>query len=445
MKEKEILTQLREKLHIEALNPMQRAVGDAIDSGESEIVLLSPTGSGKTVAFAVAMLKRLAGPGHGLRGVVVVPSRELALQVGGVVKTLANGYRVLTFYGGHPMADEVASLAVTPDVIVSTPGRLLDHLNRHQVDLSGVEIAVLDEYDKSLELGFADEMKCLVKAMRRVSTLILTSATPIGAYPEYLNPTRAVVIDFKEQKKSGPTVARPEVLRVVSWEHDKLSTLGDLVDMIGDDGPAMVFVNHRESADRVYNYLKNRRLPVGLYHGGLEQNERENALEMFRNGTTPLLVTTDLASRGLDIPTVGSVIHYHQPATSEVLTHRNGRTGRLGGVTGKIYVITADDETIAPYMSWDREYHFAKNSSPRPFSSEMATLYFNVGRREKISRGDIVGYLVNKGGLRGDEIGRIDLRDHSALVAVPRDKARQVVAAVAPHKIKNTRARVSIL
>lgn len=443
MKEKEILTLLKDKLHIDSLNAMQQALVGAVDTPAREFVLLSPTGSGKTVAFTIAMLKRLRPAGSGLQSVVIVPSRELALQVGGVVKTLANGYRVLTFYGGHPMVDEVASLAVTPDVIVSTPGRLLDHVNRRHVDPGDVSAAVLDEYDKSLELGFADEMRRLVKAFGKVSTLILTSATPIEAYPDYLNPKEAVVLDFKEQSIKED-VERPVRLRVMSWERDKLATLADLVNLIGDDGPALVFVNHRESAERVYNYLKKSRLPVGMYHGGLEQRERENALEMFRNGTTPLLVTTDLAARGLDIPTVGSVIHYHLPPTPETWTHRNGRTGRLGGVVGKIYVITAEDETIPAAVTWDREFHFGHNDTPRPFRRDVATLYFNVGRREKISRGDIVGYLVNKGGLTAGEIGRIDLRDHCALVAVPCDKARAVVAAVAPHKIKNTRAKVSI-
>lgn len=447
MDEREILRQLSSRLGLSSLNIMQRAMSDAVGTDAPSYVLLSPTGSGKTIAFTVAMLKKMGKPEGVTRCVVIVPSRELAIQVGDVIKTVANGYRVLTFYGGHSVADEVRSLAVTPDIIVSTPGRLLDHVNRHHVNMRDVRIMILDEYDKSLELGFADEMSRIVKAAKSVKTLILTSATAIAAYPDYMDSRRAVVLDFNKpvEDKAAAMPEKPAVLRLMSWERDKLPVLGELMNRIGEDGPAMVFVNYRESADRVYDYLKRQKIPVGLYHGGLEQRERENALEMFRNGTTPVLVTTDLGSRGLDIPTVGSVIHYHLPLTPEVWTHRNGRTGRLGGLAGNVYVITAEDETIPPCVVWDREYHIGRNDADRPFVRTMTTLYINAGRREKISKGDIVGYLTNKGGLDGKDIGRIELRDHCALVAIPASLSKDVIKAVSPHKIKNTRVKISLL
>lgn len=442
MKEKEIITQIRSRLGIESLNEMQQATASA--SGSS-ILLLSPTGSGKTVAFTIAMLKRLGAPAGRVAAVVIAPTRELAMQIGGVVSKVAAGYRVVTLYGGHSMRDEAASLTVTPDIVIATPGRLLDHLNRRQLDISTATVAVLDEYDKSLELGFADEMRRLVRAMKRVHTIILTSATRLEEYPEYLNPGELTLLDFTETREGADADARPTVekLRMISWQKDKLEALGELIDSLDDGGRTMVFVNHRESAERVFNYLKKKGLPAGLYHGGLEQNDREDSLEMFNNGTTPILVTTDLGSRGLDIAMTENIVHYHLPPTPQAWTHRNGRTGRLGGENGRVFIITADgEESVPEWVDWERDYH--PRPSATPIVRHVATLYFNLGRREKISRGDIVGYLVNKGGLTAAEIGSIALRDHSALVAIPAAKAGETFARVAGEKIKNKRVKVSI-
>ena len=441
MKEKEILRQIETRLGIKTLNDMQKLTAKAV--GRS-ILLLSPTGSGKTIAFTVALLKRMESPSGRVQGVVIAPTRELAMQIGGVISKIAVGYRVLTLYGGHSMRDEAASLTVTPDIVVATPGRLLDHKNRKQIDLRSVSVAVLDEYDKSLELGFAEDMKRIVKAFGRVNTLILTSATRLDEYPEYLNPGDVSLLDFT-QNISEEEALLPEVekLRVISWQKDKLQALGDLVDSLENGGRTMVFVNHRESAERVYDYLKKRKFPVGLYHGGLEQRDREDALEMFNNGSTPILCTTDLGSRGLDIADTENIIHYHLPTTSEVWTHRNGRTGRLGGREGRVFVITADgEENLPEWVSWNREYHPRPANSP--IKADVVTLYFNIGKREKISRGDIVGFLTHKGGLDGSDIGRIALRDHCSLVAVNITKVYSAVSQLSGEKIKNKRVKISI-
>lgn len=441
MKEKEILRQIETRLGIKTLNDMQKLTAKAI--GRS-ILLLSPTGSGKTIAFTVALLKRMESPSGRVQGVVIAPTRELAMQIGGVISKIAVGYRVLTLYGGHSMRDEAASLTVTPDIVVATPGRLLDHKNRKQIDLRSVSVAVLDEYDKSLELGFAEDMKRIVKAFGRVNTLILTSATRLDEYPEYLNPGEISLLDFTQNiNEEDALLPEVEKLRVISWQKDKLQALGDLVDSLENGGRTMVFVNHRESAERVCDYLKKRKFPVGLYHGGLEQRDREDALEMFNNGSTPILCTTDLGSRGLDIADTENIIHYHLPTTSEVWTHRNGRTGRLGGREGRVFVITTDgEENLPEWVSWNREYHPSPANSP--IKADVVTLYFNIGKREKISRGDIVGFLTHKGGLDGSDIGRIALRDHCSLVAVNITKVYSAVSQLSGEKIKNKRVKISI-
>lgn len=439
MKKKDIIAAILSRPGIESLNPMQERMAGITDSGL--YILLAPTGSGKTLAFAIPMLTSLKPPCGRVQAVVMAPSRELVMQIHDVVRPLATGYKTVAFYGGHPMQEEKNSLAVTPDIVIATPGRLLDHINRGHLDLEPVSTLVLDEYDKSLELGFSDEMSRICRRLKRVSLTILTSATPLGALPDYIPSGRKEeIIDFT-QATTSPR-GRMQIVQVPSPTPDKLQTLTDLLHTL-PNGKVIVFVNHRESAERVYDALMRAGLPAGLYHGGLEQADRENAIALLANGTTPILVSTDLASRGLDIPAVNAVVHYHLPLTEETWTHRNGRTARQDA-SGEVYVITSDSDSIPPFVTADRTL-VPQGKSPDPIRSETATLYFNVGKKEKISRGDIVGYLVAKGGLEGSEIGRIDLRDHCALVAVPRDKAREVLAAVAPHKIKNTRARITLL
>lgn len=432
-----ILERLSERHNITRLNDMQQQMAA---TNARRTVLLSPTGSGKTAAFAIRLLRFLGEPCGKVQAVVMAPSRELVLQIADVLRPVAAGLKTVAFYGGHNMADEVNSLSVTPDIIVATPGRLLDHLNRGTLRLDGVKALVLDEYDKSLELGFLDEMKRIVRRMSTPELVILTSATPLDTLPDFLPMKGAETLDFtREGGKS-----RLQTVMVHSPERDKLATLTDLLRSL-PDGRALVFVNHRESAERVYKHLKKAGFPVGLYHGGLEQRERQLAIDLFNNGTTPVLVSTDLGSRGLDIDHVNYVIHYHMPLSPESWTHRNGRTARMGA-EGTAYVIAADGETIPDAVSWERElYPSGRIPADGGIRSDVATLYFNAGKKEKISRGDIAGFLMQKGGLGKDEVGKISVSDHSAIVAVPRSKAAAVVEAVAPYKIKNTRVKITLL
>ncbi len=401
--------------------------------------LLAPTGSGKTIAFAIPFLKSIAPAKGQIQGVVIAPSRELVLQIAEVLRPIATGLKTVAFYGGHSMQEETNSLSVTPDIIVATPGRLLDHLKRGHLDLGTVSSLVLDEYDKALELGFADEMKRVCRRLTGLRLVILTSATPLAAIPEYLPAKDPQTIDFSE---SDTPRRRMQVVRVESPSRDKLTTLSDLLHSL-PNGRVIVFVNHRESAERIYDSLKKEHLPIGLYHGGLDQNDRENAIVQLANGSTPVLISTDLGARGLDIPELSAVVHYHMPTSPEAWTHRNGRTARQEA-KGDIYVITAEGEDIPYYVTTDRDYAPSGHSSD-PIHSDTATLYFNVGKKEKISRGDIVGFLIAKGGLTASEIGVITLRDHAALVGVPRKKARELLARLSPEKIKNTRAKISLL
>lgn len=437
MKQTEILDNIHKRTRVTELNPMQKRMSEIPVRGT--FTLLAPTGSGKTLAFAIPLLKSLAPARGQVQAVVIAPSRELVLQIAEVIRPIATGLKTVAFYGGHSMQEEVNSLAVTPDIIVATPGRLLDHIKRGQLDLGTVSSLVLDEYDKALELGFADEMKRVCRRLTGLKLVILTSATPLAAIPDYLPASDPMVIDFSA---SDTPRRRMQIVRVESPSRDKLNTLGDLLHSL-PNGRVIVFANHRESVERIYDALKKQGLPVGIYHGGLDQNDRENAIVQLANGSTPILVSTDLGARGLDIPELSAVIHYHMPVSPEAWTHRNGRTARQEA-KGDIYVITAEGEDIPYYITTDRDYAPTGHSAD-PIRSETATLYFNVGKKEKISKGDIVGFLIAKGGLTSDEIGVITLRDHSALVGIPRAKGKTLVDLLGRERIKNTRAKISLL
>ena len=438
MKEKEILANIASRLAIGELNDMQRRMAGLQTKGT--VTLIAPTGSGKTLAFAIPLLKSLGNPDGKVRAVVIAPSRELVVQIYEVIRPIATGFKTVAFYGGHSMQEETNSLAVTPDIIVATPGRLLDHVKRGNLDLSTTRTLVLDEYDKALELGFADEMKRVCRKLTSVSFVILTSATVLAELPDYLpKSTRTELIDFS---CSTSPRKQMQIVHIPSPSRDKLDTLIDLLRSL-PDGRVIVFANHRESVERIHAALRKAGLPAGLYHGGLEQNERENAVELLNNGTTPILVSTDLGARGLDIPELSAVVHYHLPPSPEAWTHRNGRTARQQA-SGEVYVITSEGENQPEYLEWDREL-VPQGKSSDPIVSDTATLYFNVGKKEKISRGDIVGFIVAKGNLDAGAIGRIALRDHSALVAVPLKEAARLIDTLNSHKIKNTRARITRL
>lgn len=430
------MERLRERHGITVLNEMQQMM---TGTSARKLILLSPTGSGKTAAFAIRLLRELTTSKGTLQAVILAPARELVLQIADVIRPVAAGLKTVAFYGGHAMADEVNSLSVTPDIVVATPGRLLDHITRGTLDVSGVRGVVLDEYDKMLELGFHDEMRRIARRIKAPELVMLTSATKLEELPDFLPMAGCETVDFTSR---GDGAGRLQVLRVTSYERDKLNTLADLLHSL-DNGRAIVFVNHRESAQRVYDFLKKERFPVGLYHGGLEQRERQLAVDLFNNGTTPVLVSTDLGSRGLDIEDVTYIIHYHLPLSAESWTHRNGRTARMGA-SGTAYTIIAEEEDVPEYVVWEREY-FPGGPSSDGIRSDVATLYINAGKREKISRGDIAGFLIQKGGLGSDEVGKIIVGDHSAIVAVPRSKAAKVVEAVAPYRLKNTRVKVSVI
>lgn len=438
MREKEFLPLVSERLGIENLNPMQVRMKEAA-SESRDIMLLSPTGTGKTLAFMLVVLKLLKPSTGRVQAVIIAPSRELVAQIAGIASTLARDFKITTLYGGHNALDEANSLQAGTDIIVATPGRLLDHIRRRNIDVMPTRILVLDEFDKSLELGFAEEMKKIISHLKNVSRTVLTSATPIASLPDFVKLSDPQKISFL--KESSEVRSRMRVHEVRADSRDKLESLLRLLLALRAER-AIVFVNYRESAERVAEYLRSKGIACALYHGALDQIEREKAIAKFNNGSRPVLVATDLAARGLDIEGVDAIVHYHQPLTQEAYTHRNGRTARVAR-TGDIYLLAGPDEELKPYVKVDDRMPLPELKE-KPLDPQWETLYIAEGKKEKLSRGDIAGFLIKEGGLSPDQVGKINVYDHYALVAVPRSNAASLVKSLAGMRLKGRKRRLRI-
>lgn len=439
MKEQEILRLAAERLGIERLNEMQKHTLNTTTTTNGDIVLYSSTGTGKTLAFVVPLLKAMKPKPEVLQAVIIVPSRELALQIHSVLHSLAVGIKVTCCYGGHKVDDEKRSFIVVPEIIVSTPGRLLDHCQRGNINITNVKQLVIDEFDKCLELGFEDEMRKLLKYMPNLSRRFLTSATMLNEFPPYLKLNSPIELDYV----TGIKLSKLKVWSVKSYDVDKLETLTQLLLSL-PQGKSIVFVNYRDAVERIHNHLVSHHVAAGLYHGALDQLSRELAVDMFNNGTYPVLVSTDLGARGLDISGIKSIIHYHMPLTVESYTHRNGRTARQQS-SGDAYVIVGPNESIPSFVALDDEWHIPAKALHNAIESSMATLYFMAGKKEKISKGDVVGFIANNSSIMAQDIGNINVRDHYTIVAVPRANINENITRLQSSKIKGKRIRISLV
>lgn len=427
-------------LNIESLNGMQKQMLETAQRPH-DIILLSPTGSGKTLAFLLPVLQRIDPRAVGVQALVLVPSRELALQIESVLRKIAAGIKIVCCYGGHSVREESKSLAVAPALIVGTPGRIADHLRRGRLSLDTLDTLVLDEFDKCLALGFHDEMKEIIAPLKEVKKKILTSATDSESLPAFTALRRPVKLDFLGSKRSEENInERLSLYRIDSPEKDKLDTL--LV-LLRNLKPALtlIFCNQRESVERVQQFLTDRGIIAEAFHGGMEQADRERALCKFRNHSSYICVSTDLAARGLDIPEVKYIIHYHLPVDLESFTHRNGRTARMHA-EGEAFMIVGPTEQLPEYARQATAFRLDPTANLLQ-TPPMATLHFAAGKKEKISKGDIVGFLTQKGGLTADEIGLIEVKDHYCYVAVARDKAHETLHRLRDEKIKGKKVKIS--
>lgn len=433
-----------EKQGIAQLSPMQETVGAAC-LGRDDVVLLAPTGSGKTLAYLLPLCQMLDEASDALQAIVVVPSRELAIQIDDVFRSLRTPFRSTCCHGGRPAMEEHRTIINTrPQVVFSTPGRLCDHFSKGNLRAATVRWLVIDEFDKCLELGFRDEMRRVCNALPGVRRTVLTSATDNEEFGSFLNSLsggrRGVRrLDFLSGGDGIPD-DRIQTYVVRSPENDKLGTLSALLNSI-DGQPAIVFVGYRESVDRVANHLAKEGFYVERYHGGMEQKWRERAVYKFRSGCSNILVSTDLSARGLDIPEVEAVIHYHLPVDQTAYVHRTGRTGRWEAA-GRTFLILNPKETVPSYLDPAPEEYAPIPSTRRPAAPRWLTVYIGRGKKDKLSRADVVGFFCKKGGLRATDIGRIDVKDRYTYVAIDRQKAHSALRAISGETIKGQRTLI---
>lgn len=432
-----MIKQILEKLNIKELKPMQLAAIDAVEKG-SDVVLLSPTGSGKTLAFLLPVLNKLDKQNLGIQALVLAPSRELALQIEQVFKQMGTGFKVNCCYGGHPMKIEKNNLLHPPALLIGTPGRISDHIKRNHIDTSTIHTLILDEFDKALEFGFEEDMSFIIKELKKLNQRILTSATRPEEVPAFTGIKNPVELDYIKDH----VVTRLKLKGILAEGEDKLEALLQLLCKVGDK-PTLIFCNHREAVDRISKILQEKGLVHDVFHGGLEQEDRERALIKFRNGSHRLLITTDLASRGLDIPEVESVIHYQLPVNESAFIHRNGRTARMHA-KGTAYLVLAKDEYKPEFIKEEIEFVKLPANQKLPKNSDWVTLYIAGGKKDKISKTDIVGLLLQKGKLQKDELGLIEVLDFSSYVAVKRDKVATVTKAIKDEKIKNRKLKIEV-
>lgn len=429
------------KLDIDRLNEMQLNVARTISTTDNDIIVLSPTGSGKTLAYLLPLIFQLNPALDTLQMVVIVPTRELAKQSVEVLHTMGVPLRGLALYGGRPAMEEHREIIkARPQIVFATPGRINDHIAKGNINSKGVCLLVIDEFDKCLEMGFNDEMQKVIDKLPSVRRRILLSATDCEDIPNFVNMHHAERVDYTEPDSCITVSDRIKSFVVKSKEKDKLETLYRLLLSFGEKS-SIAFLNYRNSVERTYGFLQEKGFVCSIYHGGLDQRQREDNLYKFSNGSSSVLVSTDIASRGLDIPDVDNIVHYHLPQGESEYTHRVGRTARWDA-EGRTFILLGPQEQLPEYVDQQMTEYTIPDELPQIPRPRMATIYIGKGKKDKISKGDVLGYLCKKCGLSGDEIGRIDVSDRFCYAAVLRAKLKNVLRLAAGEKIKGIKTVV---
>jgi len=423
------------KLGISALNPMQEAAYKAISSN-SEIILLSTTGTGKTLAFLLPIIAELNPTLKNIQTLILVPSRELAIQIEQVIREMGSGYKATAVYGGRSGSKDRIELKHPPAILIGTPGRIADHLEREIFEITAIKTLVLDEFDKSLEVGFEEDMKYIIETLTSVTKKILTSATQKIKIPSFVgikNPKRLSYL--------GEKITNLKLKTLVSPKQDKLESLEKLLGSIGNRN-GIIFCNLKDSIQTISDFLNEKNINHGCFSGDLEQQDRERALIKFRNGTHKILVATDLAARGIDIPELNFIIHYELPSRPDEFIHRNGRTARMHS-DGTAYIIKYQHEELPIFIKNNEEISI--EFSKKVKNSNWSTLHISGGRKDKISKGDIAGLFFKQGNIKQEDLGIIELKQDCAYVAVSSTNLNSLIETLNNSRLKKKKVRISLL
>ena len=425
-------------LGIESLNEMQEMAQDAI-LNDANVLLLSPTGSGKTLAFLLPIFKMLQPEINTVQCLILVPSRELGLQIEQVWKKMGTDYKVNVCYGGHSIDTEIKNLSNPPAVLIGTPGRIADHIDRETFKLDTIETLILDEFDKSLQLGFHEQMSFIISRLSKLNKRVLVSATSDIEIPKYTRVVNPTVLDFIPTEEENSNL---ELKLVVSKEKDKINSLFNLICSLKSEA-AIIFCNHRDAAERISDTLNEKGIYATYYHGGMDQDERERALIQFRNGSVSYLITTDLAARGLDIPEMKHVIHYHLPLKEDEFTHRNGRTARMLA-SGTAYIVAHESEKKMDYLDYGMAVLNVENATTLPKPPQFQTIYISGGKKNKLNKIDIVGFFSQKGKLEKGDLGLIEVKDFISFAAVKSKKVKELLGNIRDEKMKGKKFKIEV-
>lgn len=427
--------EILKKLGINQLTPMQEEALEVIPS-KPEVVLLSPTGTGKTLAFLLPLFGQLDASLREVQALILAPSRELAIQIEQVIREMGTGFKANSVYGGQAVAKDKLVLKHCPAILIGTPGRVADHLRRGTFSTAHIHTLILDEFDKSLEIGFEEDMYEIISSLPKLNKKILTSATHEVEIPRFVGLKGPVYLDYLGEGTSQLTLKT-----IMSPSKDKLETLVRVLSHVGNK-PGIIFCNFKDSIQRVSEYLTDQGINHGCFYGGMEQKDRERALIKFRNGTHQLIIATDLAARGIDIPEITFIIHYHLPHHVHEFVHRNGRTARMNK-GGTAYVLQWKGENLPDFIENMEGEELRDAPLPRP--SKWCTLFVSGGRRDKISKGDVAGLFFKQGQLHRDQVGTIELKQDCAFVAVHASVVDALIGRVNNSRLKKKKVRVYVV
>ena len=440
-----------EQMGFSQMTPVQEQALPIILNGD-DLVAKSKTGSGKTLAFGIGLLEKLKAKEFYIQSLVICPTRELSEQVAGEIRKLArfeNNVKVVTLCGGEPLARQQRSLQKGAHIVVGTPGRIIDHIGKESIELLHVKTLVLDEADRMLDMGFLDDVKYIrSKLAPKVQTLLFSATFPKEIEQlvlQMMDAPKTVTIQEEEYE------SYLEQFTCKVKEKEKYEAL-KIVLLSYKPSSSIVFCNTKIEVEQITQKLYEDGFDADYFHGGLEQNVRNEILLMFANGSIPILVTTNLAARGLDIKDVELVINYDFPQDAEVYLHRVGRTARAG----------ERGTSISLYMENERKYLDAvevlvgekikelnltelKYSEEIPYQAKYVTLHLFAGKKDKIRPGDIVGTFIQSLNVDKDALGNIDILHKDAYVAVTIESYEQNLTQLKEIKIKGKRIKIVVI
>ena len=430
------------------MTPIQAQSLPAILKGK-DLLAQAKTGSGKTAAFGIGLLHNLESQTYQTQTLVLCPTRELADQVSKEIRRLARAIpntKILTLCGGKPLGPQLASLEHQPHIVVGTPGRVLKHLEKGSLKLNGLKTLVLDEADRMLDMGFHEDIMRIIDMMPRKRQTLLFSATYPEEIKEISNAIQNDPVDIRVE-----TLHDDKNIKQIFYEIPKGERTKTLVAVLQHYRPesSVVFCNRKQQVKELADELWQQGFHALALHGDLEQKERDQVLVQFSNKSSSILIATDVAARGLDIKDLQAVINFELPHDPEIHIHRIGRTGRAGkeGLALSLFMHSEKPKVEAIEEYQDAPVNIDKTSSLKTrenfrLSPPMVTLCINAGRKDKVRPGDILGALTANTNLPGKQIGKIDLFDNVAYVAVERPIHKQALKILTEGKIKGRKFRV---